>query len=126
MVQQRSPDRVNEDRSKATWWSGELTYARELHRDLTLVAGGEAQSDLRNRQENGDRTDDRGRERSTRPTSTRATRTRYWALYAQAEWQIAPGWDATIGVRHDHYSFVRRRDRPAPRADPPSRPATSR
>ena len=103
MVQERVPDRVNEDRSKATWWSGELTYARELHRDLTLVAGGEVQSDLRNRQENGDRTDERGRGVYA-PYFYASDTTRYWALYAQGEWQIAPGWDATIGVRHDHYS----------------------
>lgn len=103
LVQQRVPDRVNEDRSKATWWSGELTYAREVHRDLTLVAGGEAQSDLRNRQRNGDRTDDRGRGIYA-PYFYASDTTAYWALYAQAEWQIAPGWDATLGVRHDHYS----------------------
>ncbi len=102
-MQRRDPDTINEDRSKATWWSGEVTYARELHEGLTLVAGAEVQSDLRN-----------GRRTATARSCLRATptnaffhatdTTRYWALYAQVDWQIAAGWDATIGVRHDHYA----------------------
>lgn len=103
LVQRRDPDTVNQDRSRATWWSGEVTYAREIRQDATLVAGAEAQSDLRNVQENGDRTYFAGGpayERLFYATDT----TRYWALYAQVDWQIAPGWDATIGVRHDHYA----------------------
>ena len=103
LVQRRDPDTINQDRSQATWWSGEITYARELTKDTTLVAGAEAQSDLRNRQENGDRTflpSGDTYERFFHATDT----TRYWALYAQVDWQIAAGWDATIGVRHDHYA----------------------
>lgn len=103
LVLRHNPDTVNQDRSRATWWSGEVTYAREIGKDVTLVAGAEAQSDLRNVQENGDRTNvarTPAYDRYFYATDT----TRYWALYAQLDWQIVPGWDATIGVRHDHYA----------------------
>jgi outer membrane receptor for ferrienterochelin and colicins len=104
LVQPLTPTTINQDRSKATWWSGEVTYARELRHDLTLVAGVEVQSDLRNQQENGDRMFADGLDTSYTRYFFATDTTRYWALYAQAEWQIAPGWDATIGVRHDDYS----------------------
>ena len=104
LVQTVTPTTINQDRSKATWWSGEVTYARELRPDLTLVAGVEVQSDIRNQQENGDRMFAGGLDTSYARYFFTTNTTRYWALYAQAEWQIAPGWDATIGVRHDDYS----------------------
>ena len=47
LVQRIAPDTINQDRSHATWWSGEVTYAREVMRDVTLVAGAEVQSDIR-------------------------------------------------------------------------------
>ncbi len=104
LVHELDPRVVNQDRSRATWWSGEVTYSRALARTLTLVAGAEAQSDIRNQQESGDRTFEGGLETSYERLFLGTDSTRYWALYAQAEWQIAPGLDATIGVRHDHYS----------------------
>ncbi len=104
LVTETDPTVINQDRSKATWWSGEATYSRALSRSLTLVGGVELQSDINNQQENGDRTFVDGRDASYKRYFYATDSTRYWALYAQAEWQIAPGWDATLGVRHDHYS----------------------
>lgn len=102
-VASADPFVVNQDRSKASWWSGEVTYTRELRHDLTLVVGAEAQSDFRNVQENGDRTFVDGGESYVRYFYSTDS-SRYWAVYAQAEWQITQGWDASIGVRHDTYS----------------------
>ncbi len=102
-VLSRDPDTVNQDRSKATWWSGEVNYSRPLREDLTLVAGAEVQSDIRNEQQNGDTTTFAGRSTYERIFLSTDT-TRYWALYAQVDWTVFPGWDLTLGVRHDHYS----------------------
>jgi len=104
LVHELDPRVVNQDRSRATWWSGEVTYTQALRHDLTLVAGAEAQSDIRNRQESGDRTFEGGMDTAYTRFFLGTDTTRYWALFAQVEWQIAPRWDATIGVRHDHYS----------------------
>lgn len=103
LVLRREPDTVNQDRSKATWWSGEATWRRDFATGVTFLAGAEVQSDIRNCQENGDRTPDGGLTRYRRAFLATDT-TRYWALYAQMDWSFAPGWDATLGVRHDHYS----------------------
>ncbi len=103
LVQSLVPDVVNEDRSKGTWWSGEVTYSRSLQDDLTVLVGAEVQSDLRNVQENGDSAE-RGGRGIYSPYFYASEKSRYWALFAQAEWRIAPGWDATIGVRHDAYA----------------------
>ncbi len=104
LVHSLDPRVVNQDRSRATWWSGEVTYTQALRPDLTLVAGAEAQSDIHNQQENGDRTFDGGADTAYTRLFLGTDTTRYWAVFAQAEWRIAPQWDATIGVRHDHYS----------------------
>jgi outer membrane receptor for ferrienterochelin and colicins len=103
LVQSLVPDVINEDRTKGTWWSGEVTYSRSLQDDLTLLVGAEVQSDLRNVQENGDSAE-RGGRGIYSPYFYASEKSRYWALFAQAEWRIAPGWDATIGVRHDAYA----------------------
>ncbi|MFO1325515.1 MAG: TonB-dependent receptor [Burkholderiales bacterium] len=104
LVQRRDPDTINQDRTKATWWSAEVTYSREMRDDVTLLAGLEFQSDMRNQQENGDRTVGGGGDSSYARLFYATDSSRYWAAYAQVEWQIAAGWDATIGVRHDQYS----------------------
>jgi len=103
LVQSLGPDMISEDRSKGTWWSGEVTYSRALQDNLTVLVGAEVQSDLHNVQENGNRTEGAGGGTYV-PYFYAADKSRYWAIFAQAEWQIAPGWDATIGVRHDVYS----------------------
>jgi outer membrane receptor for ferrienterochelin and colicins len=103
LVQSLVPDVINEDRTKGTWWSGEVTYSRSLQDDLTVLVGAEVQSDLRNVQENGDSAE-RGGRGIYSPYFYASEQSRYWALFAQAEWRIAPGWDATIGVRHDAYA----------------------
>jgi len=103
LVQSLAPDTINEDRSRGSWWSGELTYSREVSNTLTLLAGAEVQSDLRNVQENGNRTESGGSGIYV-PLFYASENSRYWAVFAQAEWQIAPGWDATIGLRHDAYA----------------------
>jgi len=54
-------------------------------------------------QENGNRTEGSGGG-SYVPSFYASENSRYWALFAQAEWRIAPGWDATIGLRHDAYA----------------------
>jgi outer membrane receptor for ferrienterochelin and colicins len=104
LVQSIAPDIVNQDRSQATWWTAEATWSRDLADNLRLLLGAEAQSDIRNRQENGDRTfggnDDLGYQRYFLATDS----TRYWALYGQLEWQIARGLEAALGLRHDQYS----------------------
>lgn len=104
LVHALDPRVANQDRSRATWWSGEATYTQALRHDLTVIAGAEVQSDINNRQESGDRTFVGGVDASYRRFFLGTDTTRYWALYAQAEWQITPQWDATLGVRHDHYS----------------------
>ncbi len=104
LVHEVYPRIVNQDRSRATWWSGEVTYTQALRHDLTLVAGAEAQSDISNRQESGDRTFEGGVDSSYTRFFLGTDTTRYWAVFAQAEWQIAEQWDATLGLRHDHYS----------------------
>ncbi len=98
------PRVVNQDRSHARWWSGEAAYTQALRDDLTLIVGAEVQSDIRNRQENGDRTLDGDAELEYTRLFLDVNTTRYWALFAQAQWQFAPRWSATLGVRHDQYS----------------------
>ncbi len=103
LVQSLAPDVINEDRTRGSWWSGEVTYSREVSSAVTLLAGAEVQSDLHNVQESGNRTDS-GASGIYQPFFNASENSRYWAVFAQAEWQIAPGWDATIGVRHDSYA----------------------
>ncbi|MCC7041939.1 MAG: TonB-dependent receptor [Burkholderiales bacterium] len=98
------PRVVNQDRSHARWWSGEAAYTQALRDDLTLIVGAEVQSDIRNRQENGDRTLDGNADLEYTRLFLDTNTTRYWALFAQAQWQFAPRSSATLGVRHDQYS----------------------
>lgn len=104
LVHGLDPRVVNQDRSRATWWTAEATWTQALRADLTLVAGAEAQSDIHNQQESGDRWFEGGVDTAYTRLFLGTDTTRYWAVFAQAEWRIAPRWDATIGVRHDHYS----------------------
>jgi outer membrane receptor for ferrienterochelin and colicins len=104
LVTALAPDTINQDRSHATWWTAEATWSRNLADDLRLLVGAEAQSDITNRQENGDRSYAGDAPTDYRRFFLATDSTRYWAVYAQLEWNIAPGLDTSLGVRHDQYS----------------------
>lgn len=103
LVVDLTPDTMNQDRSHGTWWSAELTYTRAVNESLTLVAGAEWQSDLKNQQANTTSSSG-GTPRGTYiPYTIETQKLSYWAAYAQAEVRIASGWDASLGLRHDNY-----------------------
>ena len=98
-----TPDTINQDRSHGTWWSAEMTYTRAVSEAVTLVAGAEWQSDLKNQQTNTTTTAGGMPRGIYIPYTIETEKLSYWAAYAQAEVRIAPGWDASIGLRNDNY-----------------------
>ena len=103
MVQQRAPDRVNEDRSQ-----GDVVVGRAHLRARTAPrphARGRGRGAVGPPQPAGERRPHRrSRARDLRALLLRERHDALLGAVRAGEWQIAPGWDATIGVRHDHYS----------------------
>jgi outer membrane receptor for ferrienterochelin and colicins len=104
LVLGETPTTISQDRSKGSWWSAEVTYARPMAETLTLVAGAEWQSDLTNQQQTNNVVESPATFGFYSPVQFETAKLSYWGIYAQAEWRIAKGWDATLGVRHDDYA----------------------